>query len=102
MWSSPNYFLPTGHHDPPAGRKLCIQRLIHAQGLSTLADKLGMVFGTSKLKNCMVTIFVLKKKNVSAWETMYSYQAITFDETLFMERMALQQMIDKKNTSLFI
>ena len=49
-----------------------------------------MVFGTSKLKN------------VSAWETIYSYQAITFDETLFMERMALQQMIDKKNTSLFI
>ena len=67
-----------------------MQRLIHAQGLSTLPDKLRMVFGTSKLKN------------VSAWETIYSYQAITFDETLFMERMALQQMIDKKNTSLFI
>ena len=38
-----------------------MQRLIHAQGLSTLADKLGMVFGTSKLKNCRVRIFVLKK-----------------------------------------
>ena len=61
MRSLPNYFLLTGHHDPPAGRKLCMQRLIHAQGLSTLADKIGMVFGTSKLKNCMVTIFVLKK-----------------------------------------
>ena len=34
-----------------------MQRLIHAQGLSTLADKLGTVFGTSELKNCMVTIF---------------------------------------------
>ena len=41
-------------------------------------------------------------RNVPAWETIYSYQAITFDETLFMERMALQQMIDKKNTFLFI
>ena len=51
----------------------------------------------------MVTIFALKKcTNVSAWETIYSYQAITFDETLFMERMALQQMIDKKNIFLFI
>ena len=56
-----NYFLLTGHHDPPAGRKLCMQRLIHAQGLSTLADKLRMVFRTSKLKNCMVPVFVLKK-----------------------------------------
>ena len=50
MRSSPNYFLLTGHHDPPARRKLCMQRLIHAQGLFTLADKIGMVFGTSKLK----------------------------------------------------
>ena len=41
-------------------------------------------------------------RNVPAWETIYSYQAITFDETLFMERMALEQMIDKKNTFLFI
>ena len=41
-------------------------------------------------------------RNVSAWETIYFYQAVTFDDTLFMERMALQQKIDKKNTFLFI
>ena len=32
-----------------------------SKGLPTLADKIAMAFGTSKLNNCMVTIFVLKK-----------------------------------------
>ena len=79
-----------------------MQRLIHAQGLSTLADKLGMVFGTSKLKNCMVPIFILKKCICMGNYLLLSGHYIKFDETLFMERMVSQQMIDKKNTSLFI
>ena len=41
--------------------KLITKTISYWQDLSTLADKIGMFFGTSKQKNCMVTIFVLKK-----------------------------------------
>ena len=66
-----------------------MQRLIHphsslTKGLPTLADKIGMVFGTSTLKNCKVTILFLFQRNLSAREIIYSYRAVTFDETLFV------------------
>ena len=74
-----------------------------ARGLFTPADKIGIVFETSIPKNCMMTIFVLKNiiHTGNYWLLLGRY--IWQHLYLSMGRiMALQQMIDKKNTFLFI
>ena len=74
-----------------------------ARGLFAPADKIGIVFETSIPKNCMMTIFVLKNiiHTGNYWLLLGHY--IWQHLHLLMERiMALQQMIDKENTFLFI
>ena len=74
-----------------------------ARGLFTPADKIEIVFETSIPKYCMMTIFVLKNiiHTGNYWLLLGRY--IWQHLHLLMERiMALQQMIDKKNTFLFI
>ena len=74
-----------------------------ARGLFTPADKIEIVFETSIPKYCMMTIFVLKNiiHTGNYWLLLGRY--IWQHLYLSMGRiMALQQMIDKKNTFLFI
>ena len=73
------------------------------KGLSALAGKFGVVFETFQPK--IVWWQSLFWTNLSALETIHSYQAVASDNTcmLLMERiMALQQMTDKKNIFVYL